>query len=109
MTRTVVIVQTDEFEVEACSLGELDKVRVAVDSSRQDAWFLERLVVWEQDRPNRKWSFPCGRWFAIDQVGTLPFHRFIPPHQLSSLTLFSFLELFLFVILFWLSFRLFSI
>ena len=91
-------VQTDEFEVEACSLGELDKARVSVDStSRQDAWFLERLVIWEQDRPNRKWSFPCGRWFAIDQVRILSLYHFILilPH-IHALSVFSVLNNFYF-------------
>ena len=61
--------QTDEFLVEACWIGDLSKVRIGLDgSNEEDAWFLQNLIIWEQDKPKNKWEFPFHKWFSLDKV-----------------------------------------
>ena len=68
--------KTDEFEIEACDLEELKKIRIGHDNQeKMDAWFLDNVTIWEADNQSKRWQFPCGRWFAVDQVNKILFHQ----------------------------------
>nr|XP_032809632.1 lipoxygenase homology domain-containing protein 1-like [Petromyzon marinus] len=57
---------TDEFVLEAVSLGRLDRVRIGHDGKGASAgWFLERVEVRDKSRPEGPAQvFPCSRWLS---------------------------------------------
>ncbi|CAE1278375.1 unnamed protein product [Acanthosepion pharaonis] len=58
---------TDEFVLEAVNIGELKKIKIGHDNaSYGGAWFLEKVII---DCPSlgKTWTFPCGRWLALDK------------------------------------------
>ncbi|XP_066274370.1 lipoxygenase homology domain-containing protein 1-like isoform X2 [Branchiostoma lanceolatum] len=53
--------QTDLFEVEAVSLGELQKVVIGHDGhGLGSGWHLDNVVV--KESPDTEYTFPCNRW-----------------------------------------------
>ena len=55
--------QSDVFIVGGVDIGQMKKIRIEQDGrGRGSDWFLERLVVTNQYRPNEKYYFFCGAW-----------------------------------------------
>ncbi|XP_035657481.1 lipoxygenase homology domain-containing protein 1-like [Branchiostoma floridae] len=55
--------QMDLFELEAVSLGELQKVVIGHDGHGLGAgWHLDKVVIKESPGAEEKYTFPCGRW-----------------------------------------------
>ncbi|XP_078590366.1 lipoxygenase homology domain-containing protein 1-like isoform X4 [Branchiostoma floridae x Branchiostoma japonicum] len=55
--------QMDLFELEAVSLGELQKVIIGHDGhGLGSGWHLDKVVIKESPNAEEKYTFPCGRW-----------------------------------------------
>ncbi|XP_078677295.1 uncharacterized protein LOC144913960 isoform X2 [Branchiostoma floridae x Branchiostoma belcheri] len=55
--------QMDLFEVEAVSLGELQKVVIGHDGhGLGSGWHLDKVVIKESPVADKKYTFPCNRW-----------------------------------------------
>uniref|UniRef100_A0A1I8HA00 Lipoxygenase homology domain-containing protein 1 n=1 Tax=Macrostomum lignano TaxID=282301 RepID=A0A1I8HA00_9PLAT len=54
----------DLFTLEAIGLGDqIEKVRIGHDGTNPGAgWYLEKLTVWRDDQPDKKFEFVCDRW-----------------------------------------------
>lgn len=56
---------TDIFAFRTKYLGELQKLRVRHDNSKnKPGWFLDYIEISEKDGSNRCWRFDCFRWLA---------------------------------------------
>jgi len=54
--------QTDIFEIEAVSLGSLQKCIVGHDGTGDgQGWFLEQIVIRESKNAKEEYIFPCER------------------------------------------------
>jgi len=55
--------QSDVFVIGGVDIGTMKKIRIEQDGrGRGSDWFLERVVVTNQMRPNDKFYFFCGAW-----------------------------------------------
>ena len=55
--------QSDIFVVGAVDVGTIKKIRIEQDGrGRGSDWFLERVVVTNQTRPQDKYYFHCSAW-----------------------------------------------
>ncbi|XP_060083246.1 lipoxygenase homology domain-containing protein 1-like [Ylistrum balloti] len=55
--------QVDQFEVEAVSLGDLQKVTIGHGTLVEGSgWFLKKVVVMESDETVEEYVFTCDRW-----------------------------------------------
>ena len=76
--RMLSCLQVDEFEIEAVSLKDLEKIRIGHDGKGPGAgWFLDKVVVKDPRDPLKEFNFPCERYniCACDRVrGTISAH-----------------------------------
>lgn len=57
--------KTDVFAFRTKYLGELQKLRIRHDNSKnKPGWFLDYIEISEKDGGNRCWRFDCFRWLA---------------------------------------------
>ncbi|CAF0768261.1 unnamed protein product, partial [Didymodactylos carnosus] len=60
--------QVDTFTIEAVTLNKIKKLRVGHDGQGAGAgWFLEKIVVREQENKEINATFLCNRWLASDE------------------------------------------
>ncbi|CAF0982480.1 unnamed protein product [Didymodactylos carnosus] len=60
--------QVDTFNIEAVTLNRIKKLRVGHDGQGAGAgWFLEKIVVREQENKDTNIIFMCNRWLASDE------------------------------------------
>ncbi len=61
---TLILIQTDIFNIEAVDLGSIHKCRIRHDNSMLNpAWFLDRVEV-DDTVDNEQYVFHCERWLA---------------------------------------------
>lgn len=67
MTKKVFIchkkqIQVDIFEIEAVSLGKLEKCIVGHDGTGSDqGWYLEKIMIRESEESKEEYIFPCEK------------------------------------------------
>ncbi|XP_069127319.1 uncharacterized protein [Argopecten irradians] len=78
--------QVDQFEVEAVSLGELQKVTIGHGSLLEGSgWFLKKVVVMESDETVEESVFSCDRWLdAGEEDGKVERTLFISDGSVRS-------------------------
>ena len=55
--------QSDVFVVDGVNVGQMKKLRIEQDGrGRGSDWFLDRVVVTDQQRPHEKYYFVCNSW-----------------------------------------------
>ncbi|XP_070556277.1 uncharacterized protein [Ptychodera flava] len=60
--------QVDMFEIEAVSLGQLEKVVVGHDGKEDgQGWFCEKVIIKEAQDSEAEFHFPCNRWLDAGQ------------------------------------------
>ncbi|XP_064633987.1 lipoxygenase homology domain-containing protein 1-like isoform X3 [Lineus longissimus] len=58
----------DKFEIEACDLKQLKKIRIGHDGKNPGAgWYLNKVVIQEANHPETKVTFDVNRWLAFDE------------------------------------------
>ncbi|XP_061166198.1 lipoxygenase homology domain-containing protein 1-like [Saccostrea echinata] len=60
--------QVDIFEIEAVSLGKLEKCIVGHDGTGTDqGWFLDRITIRESEESKEEYIFPCEKWLDVNK------------------------------------------
>ncbi|XP_048764444.2 lipoxygenase homology domain-containing protein 1-like isoform X2 [Ostrea edulis] len=55
----------DVFELEAVSLDEVDRIVIGHDKKGSDpTWFLDKVIIRADDKPDKDYRFNCGRWLS---------------------------------------------
>ncbi len=59
---------TDMFNIEMQDIGAIKAVRIRHDNSgSRPGWFLNKIVIHNNDQPGNEWTFPCYNWLAVDE------------------------------------------
>lgn len=60
--------KVDIFKIEAVTLKALKKIRIGHNGKNAGAgWFLNKVIVKQEDNPKYDTSFECNRWLAVDE------------------------------------------
>ncbi|CAF0916712.1 unnamed protein product [Rotaria sordida] len=60
--------QVDSFIIEAVLLKQIRKIRIGHDGTgSHSGWFLNKVVIRQDDQRSEPTTFICNRWFAVDE------------------------------------------
>ncbi|XP_055489425.1 lipoxygenase homology domain-containing protein 1-like [Leucoraja erinacea] len=72
------------FQLEAVSLGELQKVLLHTEANDKQPWFCEQVVIKEQDNNQLEYVFNCNRWFPYTLMDVLHTDIMIPLSEIHE-------------------------